>query len=540
MLRAALLACLAVLLAPSAAGAYVVQERGGLNSFTNGIVLGPDGNFWVAEAGAGTVARMTPAGQVLARFPVGAGPTSVAVGAGDRIWVAGTQSDTLYRIEGASTATPTVHPVSTAGESDCGPVGIVPGGNGRMYFSLPNPGDGSCATANRIGSVADNGTGLTTVGGGVGRAFDLEVAAGKLFVPDIAGDVVRRVNLDTLAVETVVTFPAGTGPDGVAADGAGGPQRHPDAARPVGHFPAAQNLGLGTVLPGAGLGNPFGIVAGADGRMYVTGFASVDVARIDAAGTVTRYAAPGGSPWQIVNGPDGDLYFTDLSNPRILRFVNSPPRATTGAARALATTAGSVDAKVDARGNETQVVFDYGTTTTYGSTTGPLTVAQGVGDTDVRADLPQLQPGTTYHVRVRATNAEGTVTGADTAFTTPKPEPTPVRATVAFRWGFTSTYTILTKVLVRDVTTQDTVKLTCKGRGCAIKARTVKGRQGRVKLTKYFGKQRKLRRGARVRVRVTAPDRIGTAVTLKVRRGKDPKVVRRCVPAGTTELRKFC
>ena len=78
---------------------------------------------------------------------------------------------------------------------------------------------------------------------------------------------------------------------------------------------------------------------------------------------------------------------------RILRFVNSPPRATTGAARALATTAGSVDAKVDARGNETQVVFDYGTTTAYGSTTAPLTVAQGVGDTDVRADLPPAPAG---------------------------------------------------------------------------------------------------------------------------------------------------
>ena len=44
-----------------------------------------DGNFWVTEYGNGTVVRMTPAGQVLQRFPVGTNPTSVSTGPGGRV-----------------------------------------------------------------------------------------------------------------------------------------------------------------------------------------------------------------------------------------------------------------------------------------------------------------------------------------------------------------------------------------------------------------------------------------------------------------------
>ena len=43
-----LAAMVVALVAPAPARAALIQERGGLESATNGIVLGPDGNFWVA------------------------------------------------------------------------------------------------------------------------------------------------------------------------------------------------------------------------------------------------------------------------------------------------------------------------------------------------------------------------------------------------------------------------------------------------------------------------------------------------------------
>src|SRR4051812_21420958 len=71
------------------AKAAVIQDFSDFQSGTNGIVLGPDGNFWVAEEfnAPGTVVRMTPTGQVLNRYSVGSLPTSIINGTEGRIWV---------------------------------------------------------------------------------------------------------------------------------------------------------------------------------------------------------------------------------------------------------------------------------------------------------------------------------------------------------------------------------------------------------------------------------------------------------------------
>ncbi len=530
-LRAALAALALLLLIPSAAGAAVFQERGGLASFTNGIALAADGNFWITEAGNGTVARMTPGGTVLGRFPVGAAPTSVAAGPGGRIWVSGTGSDRLYWFD-ATSASPTVHAIPTP--TTCGPVAIVAGGNGKMYFTTPDDGCGE----SRIGSVPDDGSGPATSTAilGMGRVFDLEVRAGKLFAPDFDGDAVRRFNL-SLGVEAIITTPAGGSPDGIAADAAGGIWTTLYTGGTVAHFAAgAPNGTLAQALPPSGLGAPFGIAAGPDGRMYVAAQLTSELARIDiATGALQRFGAPGAQPFQIVPGPDADLYVTDTANTRVLRFVSNPPRATTSEAHATATTAGSASAKVDARGNATTVVFDYGPTTAYGATTAPVTVPEGVGEVDVRADLTGLTASTGYHVRVRAANAEGESTGADTAFTTPLPPPAILPARASYEWRFSPTWTQLTKVLVRGLRGGEQVKLTCKGRGCGVKRKVLHPAKPKLKLTRYFGRKHKLRKGVRVRITVTAPNAIGVVYRLDVRKGKKPRTSRRCLPPGATK-----
>ena len=88
MLRRTLLAIALVFVLPASAGAAVIQDFSAFTSGTNGIALGPDGNFWVAEENQSTVARMTPAGDVIGRVDVGNGPTSIAGGPGrDRVGV---------------------------------------------------------------------------------------------------------------------------------------------------------------------------------------------------------------------------------------------------------------------------------------------------------------------------------------------------------------------------------------------------------------------------------------------------------------------
>ncbi len=102
------------------------------------------------------------------------------------------------------------------------------------------------------------------------------------------------------------------------------------------------------------------------------------------------------------------------------------PVAATAAADAITTTGAKLHGTVNPNGAATTYRFEYGTTTSYGSTT-PVralsagTVAQVVGET-----ISGLSPDTTYHLRLVATNATGTTVTADRTLRTERvPEPPP-------------------------------------------------------------------------------------------------------------------
>ncbi|NIM12420.1 MAG: hypothetical protein GTO45_09925 [Candidatus Aminicenantes bacterium] len=97
----------------------------------------------------------------------------------------------------------------------------------------------------------------------------------------------------------------------------------------------------------------------------------------------------------------------------------SGPSATTGAASGITMSEATLNGTVNANGETTTVTFEYGLDTNYGSTwpadQSPVT---GTADTAVSVVIYELSPNTTYHYRVKATNASGTTYGADMTFTT--------------------------------------------------------------------------------------------------------------------------
>jgi hypothetical protein len=104
-----------------------------------------------------------------------------------------------------------------------------------------------------------------------------------------------------------------------------------------------------------------------------------------------------------------------------------PPTVTTTAAAALTRTLATVNGTVNPNGGTvTDCHFDYGTTTSYGSSV-LCSSAPGSGTSPVAvvASLGNLSPATTYHYRVSATNAGGSGSGSDQTFTTLVALPTP-------------------------------------------------------------------------------------------------------------------
>ena len=535
----------AFLVAAAPASAFILQAKPGAMSATNGIVLGPDGNFWVAEQFADSVLRMRPDGTVLNHYPLGLGatPTTVTTGPGGRVWVAATGADKLVWID-ATAATPATHDVSTAGGSDCGPVALAAGGDGRMYFSLPF--DGVCVLGGQLGSVADDGSGAIATVPTTSVVLDLVVAGGKLFAPDFDGSVVRRLALPALTTEAVINAPPGSQPQGIAADGAGNIWFTEFAGGSVGRFPAAapNATAATTITPSGGaLAQPVGIVAGADGAMYVAGSGSANVVRISADGTKFAFFPTGGSkPFRIVNGIDGDLWFTDQLTTNVLRLISGAPRTTlVGAAAASATTA-AVLASVNPRGNDTSVFFDFGTTANYGSATTPIGVAAGLDPVSVPNALTGLAPATTYHVRARATNVDGTTVSPDTTFTTPPagaggtnglPR---LKASTSFGYTRSATSLVLRRIGLTKLAGGETATIRCTAsRRCPFKVRIFKGlKKGSRAFGKALLKKRKLPVGTTISVRVTKTGTIGTSATLKVRRRRAPQITRLCLLPGVT------
>src|SRR5690242_19612634 len=104
------------------------------------------------------------------------------------------------------------------------------------------------------------------------------------------------------------------------------------------------------------------------------------------------------------------------------------PAVSTGNATAITSTAATVNGTVNPEGQSTTYYFEYGTTTSYGSRTSTAGAGAGTADVKVSSSIEPLTPNTTYHYRVVASNASGTILGADVSFKTPKP-PAPVVVT---------------------------------------------------------------------------------------------------------------
>jgi PKD repeat protein len=97
------------------------------------------------------------------------------------------------------------------------------------------------------------------------------------------------------------------------------------------------------------------------------------------------------------------------------------PSATTNAASGVTASTATLNGSVNPNGVATTARFEYGTTTSYGTQTPDQDVGSGTAARTVSGPLTGLNPRTTYHYRIVASNAFGTVRGADRTFTTGAP-----------------------------------------------------------------------------------------------------------------------
>ncbi len=110
-----------------------------------------------------------------------------------------------------------------------------------------------------------------------------------------------------------------------------------------------------------------------------------------------------------------------ISRGSILSFTTSGvlPTVTTSTATSITSTSATLNGSVNPNGQSTTVTFQYGTTTSYGSTvTATPSPVTGTSAVSVSAAITGLSPNTMYNFRVVATSSAGTTNGTNQTFTT--------------------------------------------------------------------------------------------------------------------------
>jgi hypothetical protein len=99
------------------------------------------------------------------------------------------------------------------------------------------------------------------------------------------------------------------------------------------------------------------------------------------------------------------------------------PSVETKPATSIAERSAKLNGVVNPSGLETKYKFEYGTTIAYGKSTAEASLVAGTTNVEVGKSVLGLEPSTTYHFRIVATNSSGTSDGADKTFTTLAPPP---------------------------------------------------------------------------------------------------------------------
>lgn len=134
------------------------------------------------------------------------------------------------------------------------------------------------------------------------------------------------------------------------------------------------------------------------GFLYVADTTTGTISQISKTGIVSSFA-------------------TGTGMPNYLAFETAgAPVVVTGAASSITDTTATLNGTVNPDGNPTTYQFEYGLTTSYGSTTTLTSAGSGTTTLPVSAAITGLSTGMTYHFRITAGNGSGPATGADATF----------------------------------------------------------------------------------------------------------------------------
>ncbi len=161
----------------------------------------------------------------------------------------------------------------------------------------------------------------------------------------------------------------------------------------------------------------------ASGHLYVARAGEVNEFTSSSVTPVASVVASSTVQGVAVDGSSGDLYLSRSGAANVEASAAAPPRPAIYAEQTTGVGMGEAElqAEINPNGLATTYTVEYGTSTSYDSSTPEVGAGSDKNDHLVNIILSGLAPGTTYHWRVVATNAAGIAKGTDQSFITYKP-----------------------------------------------------------------------------------------------------------------------
>ncbi|MFN8211150.1 MAG: FISUMP domain-containing protein [Bacteroidales bacterium] len=137
--------------------------------------------------------------------------------------------------------------------------------------------------------------------------------------------------------------------------------------------------------------------------------------------TSTENDFSSGHSMGINNGSPGilDTYYSKRSGSSIRCVMGPLSLAEASYPVSVSSTGATLAGKINPNGATAIVSFEFGQTQSYGSSFTPSqSPVSGISPADISFNVGSLQPGTTYHFRIKAVNSGGTAYSNDVTFTT--------------------------------------------------------------------------------------------------------------------------
>jgi hypothetical protein len=121
-----------------------------------------------------------------------------------------------------------------------------------------------------------------------------------------------------------------------------------------------------------------------------------------------------------------------------------------------------------------------------------------------------------------------------------RPAPLPINARLTYFWTARGSRLTIGRLTARELPSGSTVTISCSGKRCPFKRKTVKPKGTARNLLTSLGKQKVFRAGQTVDIRIAAPGHHSKVLRFKLARGEVPVGRAYCVRAGEKTLRARC